>query len=63
MGIAETIRKLADRAKEKIQPEQAGRGVDKAAQKTDERTGGKHREHVEKGRMKGRDAADKYFQE
>lgn len=63
MGIGQTLRKLADRAKEKVQPEHAERGVDKAAEQVDQRTGGKHQSKIEKGREKGRGAAGKYFQE
>jgi len=62
MGIGQTLRKLADRAKEKVQPQQAERGVDKAAEQVDQRTGGKHRAKVEGARDKGRGAAGKYFE-
>ncbi len=62
MGIAQTLRKFADRAKEKIQPEQAEHGVDKAADTVDERTGGTYESKVDKGREKGRDAARRHFE-
>lgn len=61
MGIVDTVRKFAGLAKEKIQPEQAERGVDKAADTVDQRTGGKHASKVDKGRDKGQDAARKHF--
>lgn len=62
MGIAQSLRKLADRAKEKIQPEHAERGVDKAGDAVDQRTGGKYESQVDKAQEKGRDTARKHFE-
>lgn len=63
MGLGQSVRKFADRAKEKIRPEHATRGVDQVADKADQATGGKHTAKVEKARQKGKEAADKYFQD
>lgn len=62
MGLGQSVRKFADRAKERVRPEQAERGVDRAADKIDRATGGKHTSKVTKARQKAKDAAGKYFQ-
>ncbi|HEY8451841.1 MAG: antitoxin [Micromonosporaceae bacterium] len=61
MGIGQSLRKLADLARDKIRPEQAGSAIDKAADKVDQRTGGKYASKVDKAQEKGKDAAQKYL--
>lgn len=62
MGLGQSVRKFADRAKDKIRPEQAERGVDQVADKFNRATGGKHASKVTKARQKAKDTAGKYFQ-
>lgn len=61
MGLGQSVRKFADRTKNKIRPEQAARGVDQAADKINQATGGKYASKVAKGRQKAKEAAGKYF--
>lgn len=62
MGLGQTIRKFADRAKDKIRPEQADRGVDQVADRVNRATGGEHTSKVDKARQKAKEATGKYFQ-
>lgn len=62
MSVGQSIRKLANQARGKVRPEQAERGVDRAADKANQVTGGKYAAKVDKGRQKAREAAQKYFQ-
>jgi hypothetical protein len=63
MGIGQSLRKLADRARGKVRPEQAESGIDKAADKFDEATGGKYASKVDKAQEKAKDAAKKYLRD
>lgn len=63
MGIGQTMRKMADRAKGKVRPEQAEGAIDKAGDKFDESTGGKHASKVDKAQDKASDAASKHLRD
>lgn len=63
MGIGRSLRKFADRARGKVRPEQAESGIDKAADKFDEATGGKYASKADKVREKGKNAAKKYLRD
>jgi hypothetical protein len=63
MGIGRSVRSLADRAKSKIRPGQAGSAIDKAGDKFDDATGGKHASKVGKAQDKAKDAADKHLRD
>jgi hypothetical protein len=63
MGIGQSLRKLADRARGKVRPEQAESGIDKAADRFDEATGGKYASKVDKAQEKAKDAAKKYLRD
>lgn len=61
MSIGQLLRKLVGRVRGRLRPEQAESGIDKAADKLDQATGGKYRSRVDKGRKKAKDAANKYL--
>ena len=63
MSIGQSIRKFADRARGKVKPEQAERGIDQAADKFDQATGGKYADKVDKAQEKARDAAQKHLRD
>lgn len=63
MGIGQSLRKLTDRAKGKVSPEQAQSGIDKAGDKVDESTGGKYSEKTDKAQEKAKDAANKQLKD
>jgi MT0933-like antitoxin protein len=57
MGIADSFRDKAEKAIDKIGGDRAKRGVEKAGDKLDDMTGGKHARHVDKAQ----DAASNYI--
>lgn len=59
MGMGQSFRKLADRARDKVRPEQGDHGIDQTADKFDEATGDKHASKVDKAQEKARNAARK----
>ena len=59
MGIGQSIRKFADRARDKVKPEQAESGIEKAGDKVDQVTGGKYADKVDQAQEKAKDAARK----
>ena len=61
MGIGQSLRKLADLARDRIRPGQARSAIDKAGDKVDQATGGKYASKVDKAQEKGKDAAQKYL--
>lgn len=63
MSIGQSIRKLADRARGRVRPEQAESGIDKAADKFDQATGGKYASKVDKAQEKAKDASNKYLRD
>jgi hypothetical protein len=63
MGIGQSVRNLADRAKSKIRPGQAESAIDKAGDKFDDATGGKHASKVDKVQDKSKDAANKHLRD
>lgn len=63
MGIGQSLRKLADRARGRVRPEQAESGIDKAADKFNEATGGKYASKVDKAQERAKDAANKHLRD
>jgi hypothetical protein len=63
MGIGQSLRKLADQARGRVRPKQAESGIDKAADKFDEATGGKYASKVDKAQEKAKDAANRYLRD
>jgi len=63
MSIGQSIRKFADRARGKVKPEQAERGIDQAADKFDQATGGKYADKVDRAQEKAKDASQKYLRD
>ncbi|HLU33102.1 MAG TPA: antitoxin [Natronosporangium sp.] len=63
MGIGQSIRNIADRARGKVKPEQAERGVEQAGDKFDQATGGKYADKVDQAQEKANEAAQKHLRE
>lgn len=63
MELGKSVRKMADRARSRIRPDQAERGVDQAADKINKSTNGKYASKVSRAQQKARQAANKYFRQ
>lgn len=63
MRIGQLLRNLLGRIRGRVRPEQAESGIDKAADRFDQATGGKYRSKVDKGREKAKNTAKKYLRE
>jgi vacuolar-type H+-ATPase subunit H len=61
MGIADSIRDMAEKAKDKVDPAKAKtkEGIEKAGDKVDEATSGKYKEHVDRGQNAAKSGVDK----
>lgn len=59
MGIGDSMRNMADKAKEKVSPDKAKEGIDKAGDKVDDATGGRYESQVDKGQELAEGGVDK----
>lgn len=59
MGIADSIRDMAGKAKGKIDPAKAKEGIDRAGDKIDEATGNKYQDYVDRGQNAAKSGIDK----
>jgi hypothetical protein len=59
MGIADSFKDKAEQVVEKVGPDRAKDGVQKAGDKADEMTGGKYKSHLDKGQQAASDYIDK----
>jgi antitoxin protein of toxin-antitoxin system len=59
MGIADSFRNMADKAKDKVDPDKTKQGIDKAGDKLDDATGGKFSEHVDHGQDAAKSGVDR----
>ncbi|MFD1146697.1 antitoxin [Saccharothrix hoggarensis] len=62
MGIGDKFDGLKDKAKEALgqHGDKADQGVDKAGEFLDERTGGRHSEHIQTGTEKAKEGLDRF---
>jgi MT0933-like antitoxin protein len=61
MGIADSFRDMAAKAKDKIDPQKAKEGIDKAGDKLDDATGGKYSDYVDRGQDAAKSGVDKAY--
>lgn len=61
MGIGDSAREMAGEAKEKVSPDQAQEGVEKAGDKADEATGHRYESQVDKGQQAAEGGVDKAY--
>jgi hypothetical protein len=59
MGIADSIRDMAGKAKDKIDPAKAKEGIERAGDKVDEATGHKYEDYVNRGQNAAKSGVDK----
>ncbi len=59
MGIADSFRDMAQKAKDKIDPDKAKEGIDKAGDKVDDMTGGKYSNYVDRGQDAAKSGMDR----
>jgi hypothetical protein len=59
VGVADSFRDMAQKAKEKISPEKAKQGVERAGDKVDEATGGKYGKYVDRGQQAAKSGVDR----
>jgi hypothetical protein len=62
MGIGDKFDELKDKAKDALgqHGDKADEGVDRAGRFVDERTGGQHSEHIQKGADKAKEGLDRF---
>ncbi len=63
MGIADSFREMAGKAKEKMDPEKAKRRVDKAGDRIDNATGGRYSNYVDRGQNAAKSRIDRMREE
>ena len=63
MGIADSFRDMAQKAKDKIDPDKAKEGVEKAGDKVDDMTGGRYSDYVDRGQEAAKSGVDKMYDE
>ncbi|WP_158850856.1 antitoxin [Saccharothrix deserti] len=62
MGIGDKFDELKNKAKDALgqHGDKADEGIDQAGKLADERTGGKHSEHIQKGTDKAKEGLDRF---
>lgn len=63
MGIGDSARDLAGKAKEKVSPDQARDGVEKGGDKLDDATGHRYESQVDKGQKMAEGGVDKVYRD
>lgn len=61
MGIGDSMRDLAGKAKDKISPDQANEGLDQVEDRANEATGGRYESQLDKGREVAGEQVDRRF--
>lgn len=59
MGIADSLREMAQKAKDKVDPDRAKEGIEKAGDKVDDATGGRYSNYVDRGQDAAKTGVDK----
>lgn len=63
VGISDSFRDMTGKAKQKMNPDKAKEGVDKASDRLDQATGGKFSKHVDRGQETAKSGIDRIFEE